>query len=195
MTVAVVLVLRAARESDQPRREVTGSRYHETSEKDFAAGELANAFGLALKNRVLVLSAIALFLHGIFRQALFRFEPVYLKSLGVELGGIGLAASIPAAMELIAMPLAGLISARRSPLFTIALGMIISMMRVAAVALWPVPAVILASKVLEGAAYAFETVGIVELVASHASDHSGPVHGITAPDHRHDRKPDCRSCL
>lgn len=164
MTVTVLLFFRAARE--QGPRELESLK-HELPDPPHRT--VANALGLALKNRLLVLSAIALFLHGIFRQALYRFEPIYLKNLGVELGGIGLAASIPAAIELIAMPLAGLISARRSPVFTIALGMIMSMLRVAAVALWPVPAVIFATKVIEGAAYAFETVGIVELVASQTS--------------------------
>jgi MFS transporter, PPP family, 3-phenylpropionic acid transporter len=157
MAIAIVLILRASRASPSP--EIAGPP---APTRAAAATEtLKHVFG----NRTLVLSAAAVFVHGLFRHAIFRFEPIYLESLGVQLAGIGATASIPAVVELISMPLAGRIAARRGPATVIAMGIVISMVRVATVALWPVPAVVVATKILDGAGYGFELIGVVELVA------------------------------
>lgn len=158
MVIAAVLILRASREPAAPKNEARPEPVPLVA----GATTLRHVFG----NRLLLLSAVALFVHGLFRQAIFRFEPVYLEQLGLKLGVIGAAASIPAMVELISMPLAGRVAARRGPAFVIAVGIVINMIRVAAVVIWPVPAIVVATKILDGAAYGFETIGVVELVAS-----------------------------
>jgi len=145
--------------------EAAAARTSENSQPGVVRFKAVGALRAVVGSPVLILCAVGLFVHGVFRRAIFRFEPVYLSDLGVDLGGIGLAASIPAVIELAAMPLAGRVAQRNRPVLAIGLGLITWMVRVALVAIWPSPEVIVVSKILGGIAYAFETVGVVELVA------------------------------
>ncbi len=126
---------------------------------------LISISGIIKKDRFLAGAMAALFLHGIFRQALFRFEPLYLDVMGLDLTGIGLAGAIPAVVELAAMPLAGRLAGVRGPKNLLILAFALNGFRTVLVMSAPFVGVILASRVLEGAGYAAQMIGTVALVS------------------------------
>ena len=141
-------------------------RSTETERNNISAKlRLISISGIIKNDRFLAAAMAALFLHGIFRQALFRFEPLYLDLMGLDLTGIGLAGAIPAMVELAAMPLAGRLAGTRGPKNLLILAFALNGFRTVLVMSAPFVGVILASRVLDGAGYAAQMIGTVALVS------------------------------
>ncbi len=138
----------------------------EDNQDDKQTGGIRSAVGFILGNRALLGGAVALIVHGLFRQALFRFEPLYLDALGISLTGIGLAGALPAVAELAAMPLSGRIAGKHGYVYLLGGAFLLTAFRAALVWAFPIPAVVLGTKVIDGVSYAAQMVGTVSLVTS-----------------------------
>lgn len=117
-------------------------------------------------NKALLGGAAALFIHGLFRQALFRFEPLYLDSLGISLAGIGMAGALPAVAELAAMPISGRLAGKHGYMYLLGGAFLLTAFRAALVWAFPIPWVILSTKMIDGVSYAAQMVGTVSLVST-----------------------------
>ncbi len=138
----------------------------DSRDSDALEGGIRKAFGFILGNKALLGGAAALIVHGIFRQALFRFEPLYLDALGISLAGIGMAGALPALAELAAMPLSGRIAGKHGYVFLLGGAFLLTSFRAALVWTFPIPAVVLSTKMIDGVSYAAQMVGTVSLVTS-----------------------------
>ncbi|RKX90078.1 MAG: hypothetical protein DRZ90_16645 [Spirochaetes bacterium] len=129
-------------------------------------GGIREILGQISRNKALMGGAAALFIHGLFRQALFRFEPLYLDSLGISLTGIGIAGALPAVAELAAMPISGKLAGKHSYLYLLGGAFLLTAFRAALVWAFPIPWVILSTKMIDGVSYAAQMVGTVSLVST-----------------------------
>lgn len=121
------------------------------------------------QDRILVGGIAALFVHGLFRNSIFRFEPLFLEDLGTSLPGIGIAGALPAIAELGAMPLAGRWIKTRGASRVLLLSFVLNVLRSLLVSLFPTVVTVMATKVLGGIGYAAMMVGSVGLVTERVS--------------------------
>gem|GEM_PF-2690614 len=161
----VVLVLPAAYLAGSAGKSVTGKPV-----SSGAGMTVCGSPGSVLRHRQLLRSIapaiVALLLHQFFARSLFRFEPLYLESLGVSTAIIGITVSIPALVELGGMPLAGLLESRVGPWRVVRIGITLFAVRMALVRLWPTVPMIIVSKILDGFEFAFVLVGTVGLITA-----------------------------
>jgi PPP family 3-phenylpropionic acid transporter len=120
----------------------------------------------------------ALILHQFVSRSIFRFEPLYLDSLGVRMTMIGVASAIPAIVELAGMPVASVLGRRITPRRVIIAGMATFLTRMILVLLIPIAPVVIASKVLGGVQFAFVLVGTVGVLTERWI--SGPIGTVLA---------------
>lgn len=131
-----------------------------------AIGSIRNGLRSLVEVQAVRYLVPAVILHDFVARSLFRFEPLYLDRLGVNLGMVGFASAIPAMVELAGMPIADALGKRWSPGTVMMAGILAFLLRMVLVVAAPVQEVIIATKILDGIEFSFVLVGTVGMISA-----------------------------
>jgi MFS transporter, PPP family, 3-phenylpropionic acid transporter len=130
--------------------------------------QMRSALANILQSRVLIGLVIATFVQNLVMTPVYRFEPIYLDDLGASETLIGLAYTIGALIEIPIMLWADRLIGTQGAGRVLRMGMLLHMVRMAAVLIFPHPYVIVAANLIHGIAYALIAIGIVVFISANS---------------------------